>query len=68
IINEKDKWLAVVSNELAKNKFRHRSPKFPLLEKAMSLWIKSTIIAKILISEMLIKEKAKFFMEAFNIE
>ncbi|CAG8746048.1 25660_t:CDS:2, partial [Racocetra persica] len=68
IINEKDKWLAVVPNELAKNKFCHRSPKFPLLEKAMSLWIESTIIAKIPISEMLIKEKAKFFMEAFNIE
>ncbi|CAG8801023.1 7189_t:CDS:2, partial [Racocetra persica] len=33
----------------------------------MSLWIESTIVAKIPISEMLVKEKAKFFMQALNI-
>ncbi|CAG8675158.1 10545_t:CDS:2, partial [Dentiscutata heterogama] len=56
IINEKDKQLAVVPNELAKNKFCYHSPKFLLLEKAMSLWIEKAKSASL---DTLFEEKQK---------
>ncbi|CAG8758326.1 tigger transposable element-derived protein 6-like [Rhizophagus irregularis DAOM 181602=DAOM 197198] len=48
--------------------FRHKEVKFPALEHAMSLWVENVTAGGVILTDLLIKEKAKIFAEAFNIQ
>src|SRR4051812_9619254 len=47
---------------------RHREVKFPLLEHAMGIWVENVIARGVTLTNLLIKEKAKIFTQAFNIQ
>lgn len=66
ILSQSDRWKAV--NEDSTQTFRHREVKFPVLEHAMSLWVENVTAGGVILTDLLIKEKAKIFAEAFNIQ
>ncbi|GES85616.1 CENP-B homolog protein 2-like [Rhizophagus clarus] len=68
ILKEKDKWKAVVSAEVSNKTFRHREAKFPSLDHAMSLWVENATAGGVTLTDLLIKEKARVFAQAFNIQ
>ncbi|GES98541.1 tigger transposable element-derived protein 6-like [Rhizophagus clarus] len=68
ILKEKDKWKAVVSAEVSNKTFRHREAKFSSLDHAMSLWVENAIARGVTLTDLLIKEKARVFAQAFNIQ
>ncbi|GES83093.1 CenpB-DNA-bind-domain-containing protein [Rhizophagus clarus] len=68
ILKEKDKWKAVVSAEVSNKTFRHRKVKFPSLDHAMSLWVENATAGGVTLTDLLIKEKARVFAQAFNIQ
>lgn len=47
---------------------RHREVKFPLLEHAMSLWVENVTAGGVTLTDLLIKEKARIFAQALNIQ
>ncbi|CAB4490037.1 hypothetical protein RhiirA1_451356 [Rhizophagus irregularis] len=47
---------------------KHKEVKFPALEHAMSLWVENVTASGVILTDLLIKEKAKIFAEAFNIQ
>ncbi|GES83583.1 tigger transposable element-derived protein 6-like [Rhizophagus clarus] len=67
ILGKKAKWLALVSTSASKKTFRHREVKYPQVEKALGLWIENANANNIPVSEMMIKEKAFYFANEFNI-
>jgi Tc5 transposase DNA-binding domain len=67
ILGKKAKWLAVVSTATSAKTFRHKEVKFPRVEKAIGLWVENANANNIPVSEMMIKEKAFFFAQEFNI-
>ncbi|CAG8775011.1 818_t:CDS:1, partial [Cetraspora pellucida] len=42
ILNEKDRWLAILDEEQENKKFQ--GPKWPKLENALSLWVNNALI------------------------
>ena len=67
ILAQSDRWKAVNSGDSAQT-FRHKEVKFPVLEHAMSLWVENVTAGGVILTDLLIKEKAKIFAEAFNIQ
>lgn len=67
ILGKKAKWLAVIPTPASAKTFRHREVKYPRVEKALGLWIESANAKNLPVSEMMIKEKAYFFAQEFNI-
>ena len=47
---------------------RHREVKFPLLDHAMSLWVENVTAGGVTLTDLLIKEKARIFAQALNIQ
>jgi len=67
IINKKDKWVSIEEGEVSKKVFKHRKVKFPLLEEAMSFWIEQMTAKGVILTEVLIKEKAELFAKLLEI-
>lgn len=68
ILQQKDKWKAVTNTEDSAQTFRHKEVKFPILDRAMSLWVENVTAGGVILTDLLIKEKARIFAEAFNIQ
>ena len=66
ILLQSDKWKNI-NAENSVQTFRHKEVKFPVFEHAMSLWVENVTADGIILTDLLIKEKAKTFAEAFNI-
>ena len=62
------KWKAVTNTENSAQTFRHKEVKFPILDHAMSLWVENVTAGGVILTDLLIKEKARIFAEAFNIQ
>ncbi|GES94707.1 tigger transposable element-derived protein 6-like [Rhizophagus clarus] len=67
ILGKKAKWLALVSTSASKKTFRHREVKYPQVEKALGLWVENANANNLPVSEIMIKEKAFYFAQEFNI-
>ena len=68
ILTNSKKWSVAIEIEGSKEIFRYREVKFPFLDNAMNLWVENVIADSIILTDLLIKEKAKFFANAFNIQ
>ena len=67
ILGKKAKWLAVALTSASTKTFRHREVKHSQVEKAIGLWVENANANNLPVSEMMIKEKALFFAQEFNI-
>lgn len=67
ILGQRDKWKSVIDTEFSGKTFRHRTVKYPLFDRAMNLWVENVTAGGVILTDMLIKEKAKSFANAFNI-
>ncbi|CAJ0874771.1 4144_t:CDS:2, partial [Entrophospora sp. SA101] len=61
------KWINI-SSSTHYNIFRHKSVKFPDLEKAMSFWISQVSAQGLVITDKVVAEKAKVFGERLGID
>lgn len=68
ILSQSDKWKATVITEDSIKTFRHKAVKFPLLDQAMNLWVENVTAGGVILTDLLIKEKAKIFAQALNIQ
>lgn len=68
ILLRSDKWLAIINTEDSVKTFRHKAVKFPILDQAMNLWVENVTAGGVILTDLLIKEKAKNFAQAFNIQ
>jgi Tc5 transposase DNA-binding domain/Fission yeast centromere protein N-terminal domain len=68
ILSQRDKWEVTTGTEDTAQIFRHKEVKFPVLEQAMNLWVENVTTGGVILTDLLIKEKAKIFAEAFNIQ
>ncbi|CAG8703455.1 1458_t:CDS:1, partial [Dentiscutata heterogama] len=53
--------LAIDNNETSMTTFCYKKVKFPLLDKAMQLWVEQVISDQIFLTDLIIKEKSVFF-------
>src|SRR4051794_13530505 len=67
ILSQSDRW-KTINDKYSAQIFRHREVKFPVLEQVMSLWVENVTAGGVILTDLLIKEKAKTFAEAFNIQ
>ncbi|GET00208.1 tigger transposable element-derived protein 6-like [Rhizophagus clarus] len=67
ILGKKAKWPALVSTSASKKTFRHREVKYPQVGKALGLWVENANANNLPVSEIMIKEKAFYFAQEFNI-
>ncbi|GBC11696.2 jerky protein homolog-like [Rhizophagus irregularis DAOM 181602=DAOM 197198] len=68
ILLQSDKWTAIINTEDSSKTFRHKAVKFPILDQAMNLWVENVTAGGVILTDLLIKEKAKIFAQAFNIQ
>ena len=67
ILLENDRWKNINVEDSIQT-FKYKEVKFPVLEQAMSLWVENATAGSVILTDLLIKEKAKIFAEAFNIQ
>ena len=67
ILGQCDKWKAVVETECSSKTFRHRLVKFPLFDRTINLWVENVTAGGVILTDLLIKEKARYFAKAFEI-
>src|SRR5215204_5236415 len=67
ILSDKEKWINI-SSSTHYNIFRHKSVKFPDLEKAMSFWISQVSAQGLVITDKVVAEKAKVLGERLGID
>ena len=68
ILKESDKWKAITDTEVSAQTFKHKGVKFPMLDQAMNLWVENVTASGVILTDLLIKEKARIFANAFNIQ
>lgn len=68
ILSQSEKWSSALDIEGSKEIYKHKGVKFPELDKAMCLWVESVTVGGVILTDSLIKEKARFFANAFNIQ
>ena len=61
ILLQSDKWLAITNTKDSVKTFRHKAVKFLILDQAMNLWVKNVTAGGVILTDLLIKEKAKDF-------
>ncbi|CAG8698801.1 15144_t:CDS:2, partial [Funneliformis mosseae] len=66
ILNEKERWLAISEGQGNVKKFRN--PKWPQLEKELSIWVDNALNIKQDIDDNILKTKANYFTRQFSIE
>jgi hypothetical protein len=68
ILSQSEKWSSALDIEGSKEIYKHKGVKFPELDRAMCLWVESVTTGGVILTDSLIKEKARFFANAFNIQ
>jgi len=68
ILAQSERWSSVLKIKGSKEIYKNKRVKFPELDRAMSLWIESVIAGGVILTDSLIKEKVRFFANAFNIQ
>ena len=68
ILLQNDKWTAIINTEDSVKTFRHKAVKFPILDQVMNLWMENVIAESVILTDLLIKEKAKTFAQVFDIQ
>src|SRR6266540_4301936 len=68
ILAQSERWSSALEIESFKEIYKYKGVKFSELDKAISLWIESVITGSVILTDLLIKEKARFFANAFNIQ
>ncbi|GBC19075.2 tigger transposable element-derived protein 6-like [Rhizophagus irregularis DAOM 181602=DAOM 197198] len=66
ILLQKDKWKTVLENEKSNKIFKHKPVKFPMLDRAMNIWVENVTAGGVILTDLLIKEKARVFAELFE--
>uniref|UniRef100_U9SSY8 HTH CENPB-type domain-containing protein n=1 Tax=Rhizophagus irregularis (strain DAOM 181602 / DAOM 197198 / MUCL 43194) TaxID=747089 RepID=U9SSY8_RHIID len=66
ILLQKDKWKTVLENEKSNKIFKHKPVKFPMLDRAMNIWVENVTAEGVILTDLLIKEKARVFAELFD--
>ena len=64
ILKNKEKWLEVNNSDT--NKQKDKSPKFPQLEEALTIWITQTLAANRVITGEIILSKANDYAKLLN--
>src|SRR6266496_2091395 len=67
ILKKKDKWLLVDPDSEEANKQKERPVYFPQVEEALALWITNALAAELIINTDILREKAKYFAQQFEI-
>jgi hypothetical protein len=67
ILKKKEKWLSVNPDSEESNKQREKSTRFPQVEEALSLWTTNALAADLIINTDILREKAKFFAQQFEV-
>ncbi|CAB4487081.1 unnamed protein product [Rhizophagus irregularis] len=67
ILKKKEKWLNVNPDSEESNKQREKPVRFPQVEEALSLWITNALAADLVINTDILREKAKFFAQQFEV-
>jgi hypothetical protein len=67
ILKKKEKWLSIDPDSEESNKQREKSVRFPQIEEALSLWTTNALAADLIINTDVLREKAKFFAQQFEI-
>ncbi|CAB4396105.1 unnamed protein product [Rhizophagus irregularis] len=68
IWQDRNKWLAVLSNFQTTHTFRQRPVLFPELDKAMQLWTCQAVTAGIPLNDMILQEKGIEFAGSLGVE
>ena len=66
ILKNKEQWLSVITNPITST-YKNREVKYPLLEEALSIWVKQALSKNLIISDNILREKAKDFAKDLNI-
>ena len=66
ILKEKERWLSI--ENASTSTYKHREVKYPLLEQALSIWVKQALSKGMILSDIILREKAKDFAKDLNIE
>ena len=67
ILKKKEKWLLVNPDSKDANKQKERPVNFPQVEEALSLWVTNALAAELTINTDILREKAKYFAQQFEI-
>jgi len=67
ILKKKEKWLSVNPDSEESNKQREKPTRFPQVEEALSLWTTNALAADLIINTDILREKAKFFAQQFEV-
>jgi hypothetical protein len=65
ILKEKERWLSITNTSIPT--YKHRDVKYPLLEQALSIWVKQALSKNMVLSDNILREKAKEFAQDLNI-
>src|ERR1043166_4614846 len=68
ILKNKEKWLNIELNSFNTSKQKEKSPKFPELEEALTIWISNALSANKTVTGEIIIAKATDFAKLMNIE
>ena len=66
ILKDKGQWLSAITNPPIPT-YKHREVKCPLLEEALSIWVKQALSKNLILSDNILREKAKEFAKELNI-
>jgi hypothetical protein len=67
ILKKKEKWLSVNPESEESNKQREKPVRFPQIEEALLLWTTNALTADLIINTDILREKAKFFAQQFEV-
>ena len=68
IWQNREKWLAFLSNSNTSQTFRNHSVQFSELDKALQFWTSQAVAAGFPLSNMILQQKALEFVQMLNIE
>lgn len=66
ILKKSDYWCNINLDKTSEITYKHRPPKFPLLERALNFWVDQVSAAGLILTETLLKEKAGRFATLFG--
>jgi len=67
IWQNREKWLAVLSNSQTSHTFRHRSVQFPELDNALQIWTSQAVAAGLPLSDTILQQKGIELAQMLNI-
>jgi len=68
ILLQKAKWKTILETKNSNKVFKYKPVKFPVFDHAINIWVGNVMEGGVILTNLLIKEKAKIFAEAFGIQ